>query len=93
VISDSVPASRPEHLKRIYDPFFTTKNTPGDRAGHRSGLAVSYGIIQEHAGKIHVRARLAAGKPFTLSSLLRNSVHAEPGTEERLTLNASDSAA
>ncbi len=79
VVSDSGSGIAPEHLKRIYDPFFTTKTTPkpGDRRGTGLGLSVSYGIIQEHAGKIHVESRVGAGTSFHLEfPLLRKSVHA-----------------
>jgi two-component system, NtrC family, sensor kinase len=79
VISDSGQGIAPEHLKRIYDPFFTTKTTPkpGDRRGTGLGLSVSYGIIQEHAGKIHVESAIGSGTTFHLEfPLLRNSVHA-----------------
>jgi len=79
VVADSGLGIEPEHLKRIYDPFFTTKTTPkpGDRRGTGLGLSVSYGIIQEHAGKIHVESAVGAGTTFHLEfPLLRNSVHA-----------------
>jgi two-component system NtrC family sensor kinase len=77
VISDSGSGIAPEHLKRIYDPFFTTKNMLGDRRGTGLGLSVSYGIIQEHAGKIHVESAVGSGTTFHLEfPLLRNSVHA-----------------
>jgi PAS domain S-box-containing protein len=79
VVADSGTGIAPEYLKRIYDPFFTTKTTPkpGDRRGTGLGLAVSYGIIQEHAGKIHVESAVGAGTTFHLEfPLLRNSVHA-----------------
>ncbi|HVN94667.1 MAG TPA: ATP-binding protein [Terracidiphilus sp.] len=77
VITDSGSGIAPEHLKRIYDPFFTTKNMPGDRRGTGLGLSVSYGIIQEHAGKIHVESAVGSGTTFHLEfPLLRNSVHA-----------------
>jgi PAS domain S-box-containing protein len=79
VVTDSGAGIAPEHLKRIYDPFFTTKTTPkpGDRRGTGLGLSVSYGIIQEHAGKIHVESAIGAGTTFHLEfPLLRNSVHA-----------------
>ena len=79
VIADSGSGIAPEHLKRIYDPFFTTKTTPkpGDRRGTGLGLSVSYGIIQEHAGKIHVESAVGSGTTFHLEfPLLRNSVHA-----------------
>jgi two-component system NtrC family sensor kinase len=79
LVSDSGSGIAPEHLKRIYDPFFTTKTTPkpGDRRGTGLGLSVSYGIIQEHAGKIRVESAIGAGTTFHLEfPLLRNSVHA-----------------
>ena len=77
LVSDSGSGIAPEHLKRIYDPFFTTKTKPGDKRGTGLGLAVSYGIIQEHAGKIHVESAIGNGTTFHLEfPLLRNSVHA-----------------
>jgi two-component system NtrC family sensor kinase len=79
LVRDSGSGIAPEHLKRIYDPFFTTKTTPkpGDRRGTGLGLSVSYGIIQEHAGKIHVESAIGAGTTFHLEfPLLRKSVHA-----------------
>jgi PAS domain S-box-containing protein len=79
LITDSGSGIAPEHLKRIYDPFFTTKTTPrpGDRRGTGLGLSVSYGIIQEHAGKIHVESAIGAGTTFHLEfPLLRNPVNA-----------------
>jgi signal transduction histidine kinase len=78
IIADSGSGIAPEHIKRIYDPFFTTKTTPkaGDRRGTGLGLSVSYGIIQEHAGKIHVESAVGAGTTFHLEfPLLRKSVH------------------
>ncbi len=77
LVSDSGSGIAPEHLKRIYDPFFTTKTKPGDKRGTGLGLSVSYGIIQEHAGKIHVESVIGSGTTFHLEfPLLRNSVHA-----------------
>jgi two-component system NtrC family sensor kinase len=77
LVTDSGSGIAPEHLKRIYDPFFTTKNRPGDKRGTGLGLSVSYGIIQEHAGKIHVESAVGSGTTFHLEfPLLRNSVHA-----------------
>jgi PAS domain S-box-containing protein len=78
LVADSGSGIAPEHLKRIYDPFFTTKTMvrPGDRRGTGLGLSVSYGIIQEHAGKIHVESSVGAGTTFHLEfPLMRNSVH------------------
>ncbi|MGC9158654.1 MAG: ATP-binding protein [Terracidiphilus sp.] len=78
LVSDSGTGIAPEHLKRIYDPFFTTKTKPkpGGRRGTGLGLSVSYGIIQEHAGKIHVESEIGAGTTFHLEfPPLRNIVH------------------
>jgi PAS domain S-box-containing protein len=79
LVGDSGSGIAPEHLKRIYDPFFTTKTKPepGKRRGTGLGLSVSYGIIQEHAGKIRVESEIGAGTTFHLElPLSRNSVHA-----------------
>ncbi|HEU5457311.1 MAG TPA: ATP-binding protein [Terracidiphilus sp.] len=79
VVADSGAGIAPENLKRIYDPFFTTKTTPrpGERRGTGLGLSVTYGIIQEHAGKIEVESAVGAGTTFHLEfPLLRKSVHA-----------------
>jgi len=67
-IKDTGTGIEPENLRRIYDPFFTTKNNAreGERRGTGLGLAVSYGIIQEHAGKIHVESEPGRGTVFYL---------------------------
>jgi two-component system NtrC family sensor kinase len=67
-VSDDGAGMTPEVLRRIYDPFFTTKGTPkeGQRKGTGLGLAVTYGIMQEHAGKIHVQSSVGEGTEFRL---------------------------
>ena len=67
-ISDSGAGIAREHLHRIYDPFFTTKTKPepGEHKGTGLGLAVTYGIVQEHGGKIHVDSELGVGTTFLL---------------------------
>jgi two-component system, NtrC family, sensor kinase len=67
-VSDTGTGIAPEHIQRIYDPFFTTKTSPreGQARGTGLGLSVTYGIIQEHAGKIRVESHPGEGTTFTL---------------------------
>jgi two-component system, NtrC family, sensor kinase len=67
-VSDTGSGIAPEHIQRIYDPFFTTKTSPreGQARGTGLGLSVTYGIIQEHAGKIRVESHPGQGTTFTL---------------------------
>jgi hypothetical protein len=62
-VADSGHGIAPEHLHRIYDPFFTTK---GAQKGTGLGLSVTYGIIQEHGGSIEVINRPDGGARFRL---------------------------
>lgn len=67
-IEDNGVGIEREHLNRIYDPFFTTKTKPeaGQHKGTGLGLAVSYGIMQEHAGSIQVESEVGVGTVFVL---------------------------
>lgn len=78
-ITDTGSGIAPEHLQKIYDPFFTTKTAPkqGERRGTGLGLAVTYGIIQEHAGKIYVESQVGLGTTFHLEfPMVRKPAHA-----------------
>jgi two-component system, NtrC family, sensor kinase len=66
-VSDTGTGIAQEHIARIYDPFFTTKTgAKEDRRGTGLGLSVTYGIIQEHAGKIRVDSAPGEGTTFRL---------------------------
>ena len=63
-ISDTGIGIAPENVAKIYDPFYTTK---GVGQGTGLGLAVSYGIIQEHAGRISVESEPGHGTTFRIT--------------------------
>jgi two-component system NtrC family sensor kinase len=62
-ITDNGVGIPPDHLSKIFDPFFTTKGTS---RGTGLGLAVTYGIIREHSGKIDVESTPGKGTTFRL---------------------------
>ncbi len=62
-ISDTGMGISQENLKKISDPFFTTK-APGEGTG--LGLSITYSIIKEHNGKIKVHTELNKGTTFTV---------------------------
>ena len=58
VVADTGGGIPKEHLDRIFEPFFTTKEA-GKGVG--LGLAVVYGIVDRHHGRIDVAVRAGAG--------------------------------
>jgi two-component system NtrC family sensor kinase len=63
-LSDSGIGIRNEDLPHIFEPFFTTKK---EGKGTGLGLAVVYGIIERHNGKITVVSEVNKGTTFTIT--------------------------
>jgi two-component system NtrC family sensor kinase len=62
-VQDTGMGIRPEDLPHIFEPFFSTK---ADENGVGLGLAVVYGIVQRHGGRIDVESKPNRGTLFRL---------------------------
>jgi len=60
-ITDSGEGIKPDHVARIFDPYFTTKQT-----GTGLGLAAVYSIVKKHHGHIDVESQLGQGTTFRI---------------------------
>ncbi|MBI4751306.1 MAG: PAS domain S-box protein [Acidobacteria bacterium] len=59
--SDEGVGIQPEHIHKIFDPYFTTKNH-----GSGLGLAVVHSIVRRHSGHITVNSQPGQGTQFTI---------------------------
>jgi signal transduction histidine kinase len=67
-IADTGLGISPEHLQRITEPFFTTKN-PGQGTG--LGLSIAYTIIKEHKAEMDFQSELGKGTTVTITLPLK----------------------
>ena len=63
-ISDTGIGIPAENMSKIFEPFFTTKDVG---KGTGLGLAVCYGIITDHGGRLSVRSNVGKGTTFTIA--------------------------
>jgi two-component system NtrC family sensor kinase len=62
-VKDTGRGISPENMNKLFTPFFTTKP---EVKGVGLGLAIAYGIIQRHKGKIEVQSKVGEGATFTV---------------------------
>jgi len=75
-VQDTGIGISPENMRKLFTPFFTTKR---EVKGVGLGLAVSYGIIQRHRGRIEVQSKEGKGTTFTVYLPLRQGEHEGKG--------------
>lgn len=63
IISDTGPGMSHTVLRRVFEPFYTTKK---DSGGTGLGLSIAYGIIQDHKGTVHIDSSPGAGTEFRI---------------------------
>jgi signal transduction histidine kinase len=63
-IEDTGVGIAPQHLDRIFDAFYTTKERG---KGTGLGLLVSQRIVREHGGTLRVQSDLGKGTRFTIT--------------------------
>jgi two-component system NtrC family sensor kinase len=63
-VADTGRGIAPEHLSRVFQPFFTTK---GVMTGTGLGLSISRDIVRRLGGDIHVQSEQGVGTVFTVS--------------------------
>jgi two-component system NtrC family sensor kinase len=61
-VADTGCGIEPADLDKIFEPFFSTKGTRGNGLG----LAIVWGIVEEHGGRLTVESEVGKGATFTI---------------------------
>jgi two-component system, sporulation sensor kinase E len=79
--SDTGTGIAPEHIPRIFEPFFSTKD---NGAGTGLGLSISYRIIQNHGGRIEADSTVGKGTTFKVYLPQYQEIPGGAGTEHTM---------
>jgi len=82
IVSDTGQGISQDDIKRIYDPFFTTKRAGASGTG--LGLSITYGIIQEHSGHIGVESSIGQGTSFQIRLPANRAFRSAGAVDDRL---------
>ncbi len=75
-VADTGGGIRPEHVSKIFDPYFTTK-----QEGSGLGLATVYAVVKKHGGYIELESELGRGTTFRIwLPATRSAVPEKPAT-------------
>jgi len=74
VVKDTGYGIPPDNIPKLFIPFFTTKQ---EVKGVGLGLAVAYGIVKRHNGRIEVESKQGEGSIFTVCLPLNQSLNRE----------------
>ena len=61
--TDDGPGISPENMRKLFTPFFTTKEVG---KGTGLGLSICYGIVKDHGGRIYAESRCGKGATFVV---------------------------
>jgi len=87
-VSDTGTGMDKETLRKIYDPFFTTKEVG---KGTGLGLAMTYGIIKQHNGYINAYSEPGRGTIFKIHlPLIRDAVEERTPAEQPAPVKGSE---
>ncbi len=76
-IKDTGVGIKPDHLGRIFDPYFSTK-----QAGSGLGLSAAYSIVNKHQGVLDVESELGVGTTFSIWLPVAIGARREDGESE-----------
>ncbi len=79
-ITDDGCGISPRNIKRIFDPFFSTKTESG---GTGLGLSITYGLALELGGKIEVESTEGKGSTFIVTLPIEKGKDEKPQVDER----------